>query len=167
MVHEDKQNSIIFTDILEERAHTDIIDYENTFGAPKVTFCTYYNGINLIISRVEDVGFARKEIFYAAPWKDPMEVALPYSVDLPVMIDDGSNEFAVFRDWFLERKFELLKQRLLCDVTWRQNPMQEVGDKVLMQVNRQNLRVSMCAVRQMIEFKSGVLKGKTRAIGQE
>ena len=172
MVHEDKQNRIIFTDILEEREHTGVVDYDNSFGAPKVAFGTYYNGINLVVKRavesgmgMSDVEFIREEKFYDAPWKDPKEVPLPFSVDLPMMIDDGSDEFEEFVFWFLARKFGVLRQRLTCNVTWRQNPLHEVGDRILMQVNRQNARVPMFATIQNIEFKGGVLRGKTKGVG--
>jgi hypothetical protein len=233
MGYEDRYNVVTFADVLEGRAHTEVVDYDNTFGTPKITHDTYYNGIRLVVRRMstrveqlakaafevngsrdvtvkylrpllrggavevtpgfavqnvrynatymtarlvgngvaeltvtgEGVEFINEEIFCAAPWKDPIEGELPYVVNLPVMIDDGSAEFAEFRDWFLRRKFELLKRRLTCDVTWRQNPGQLVGDRVLMQVNRQNSRVPMYAVKQVVEFKGGVLRGRTTAVG--
>jgi hypothetical protein len=132
------------------------------YSAMFMTATVTGNGTAEITVTGESAAFATEENFYAAPWKDPLEPAYGYVVDLPMLFNDN----APFRDWFLERKFRLLQKRLTCTLTWRQNPAQETGDTVSVQANKNNLNVLMMPVSEKIDFSGGVLKGSTKTIGE-
>jgi hypothetical protein len=104
---------------------------------------------------------SRKTTFYPAPWKDPLEAVCALDVDLPVMIDDGN---ADFRNWFLERKFRIMRKRLSCGVTWRQDANIAPGEWVETQISR-NRSVPLMSCEDVMEFSGGVLRGTTKLFG--
>lgn len=136
------------------------VAYHTMFMTAKITG----NGTATLTVTGDMAEMVKAERFYPAPWFDPMEPIFAYTVDLPMMI--VTPDFPLFRDWFLKRKFALLQKRLTCDIAWRQSPEREVGDKILVQVNKQNQDIPMVAYEQTIEFSGGVLKGNTKTFGE-
>ena len=124
------------------------------------------NGEAEIIIQGDAAKFVSADVFYSAPWRDDQESDYGYRVDLPMMIVNGGSDWEAFREWFLARKFSLLKRRLTCKAAWRQNPDQEIGDCVAVQVNRRGTMMPMMAYAETIDYEGGVLRGETRTIGE-
>ncbi len=122
------------------------------------------NGTAKISIKGDVASFAQAEKFYNAPWRDPLEPDYGYAVDLPMMI--VSQNWEAFREWFLDRKFWLLKKRIVCEISWRQNPNQQVGDRLMVQANKRKKDVKMTAFMETINYKGGVLNGTTKSIGE-
>jgi len=104
--------------------------------------------------------FAGSETFYRAPWFAASQGEHPYVVKLPVFLHNMTHLSEV-REWFLRRKFGMMSKRIGIDADWRQNPALDVGDGVLVQVDRAGRMVDGAVVRQEVDFDSGVLRGKT------
>ncbi len=168
LIFEDRQNTIRFTDVFENQS-VDRLDYNNMFSSPSVGLTEYYNGI-ILREYVQDSGedsgsFKNSETFYPAPWHDPKEPYYGYSLDLPMMITNKNPQYQVLKEWVLSRKFALLEKRLTANISWRQNPAQEIGDIVDVQIGRKNEFLRMAPFSERLEYSGGVLKGSTKAIG--
>lgn len=100
------------------------------------------------------------ENFYAAPWKQAGEEERPYMVDLPMFITNAVHIQSV-RDWFLSRKFQLLRRLMKCETTWRQNPNTDLGDNTMVQIDKNGRQKRGRAISQEIDFAQGVLSGTT------
>ena len=167
LAYENQQNTVEFTDILKPLGNVTKLDYNNMFSAPEPKLQTYYNGINLteytITQTSPEVRLEGKEVFYSAPWRDPLEPDYPYSVDLPCMVITPN--FPTFRSWFLERKFALIRKRISVDVSWLQNPALQVGDGANVQITRKGGTLDMAITKQTIDYNTGILRGSTQAVG--
>jgi len=104
------------------------------------------------------------EVFYPAPWFLPGQERHPYRVTLPVFIHN-SDHMAAAREWFLRRKFEMLKQRITCTATWRQNPAIALAQPINIQADRKGRVLQGQVIRQELVFNRGVLRGATEARG--
>ncbi|MDR2167436.1 MAG: hypothetical protein LBE35_06280 [Clostridiales bacterium] len=101
--------------------------------------------------------------FYPAPWKQTNEVEKPYVVDLPMFIANAVHIQSV-RDWFLERKFNLLRNLVFVKANWRQDPARDLGDNNMFQIDKNGRRVRCRAFYQEMEYNKGILNGTTKAI---
>jgi len=109
--------------------------------------------------------FMPQDNFYPAPWMGKDERPLPYNVDLPMFINNVCGDYRNFRQWFLNRKFELMRRRLRTQVHWRQDFGVEVGDKVRVQIDYGGQELRGHVVRQEIAFDGGVMSGSTGVVG--
>ena len=137
---------------------TDIV-----YFATRLTAVLHGSGSCEVFVFGESVTFAKNEVMYNAPWHNGREVTIPYKVDLPCMI--VSPNYAVFRDWFLKRKFDLILMRMEASFSWQQNPAVTVGDTINTQVHKSGSRSNMRVVRQEIRF-DGSLRGETRVVSK-
>ncbi|MCL2575125.1 MAG: hypothetical protein FWE33_01705 [Defluviitaleaceae bacterium] len=101
--------------------------------------------------------------FYFAPWKKEGEAEKPYMVDLPMFISNAVHIQSV-RDWFLERKFRLLRALVFAKVHWRGDVDCELGDNFMLQVDKDGRMVRCRAFYQEIGFDGGVFTGATKAV---
>jgi len=166
--YENRQNIILFVDIDTTDSVRGKINYKNLLKVPKITFDTYFNGIMLreytVIQTDPELRFESEEIFYPAPWMEPNDPEIPYVVDLPMMIRGIG--FEELRDWFLNRRFEVLANRLDADVNWWQNPSLTGAETLLLQADRQGHILEMLAYGHTLNFKNGALRGSTKLIGR-
>ena len=166
---ENRLKTIVFRDIIEEDVATKDITYDMAFmdTPPKITIDDYYNGITLVEYTVTQAGddprFERVEVFHNAPWRDPREADFPYRVNLPMMI--RGEGFEEIRDWFLARKFELLRKRMRVVTNWRQNPILEVAERTNTQIDNSGELENMLSYSHTLNFDNGVLRGTTKLIG--
>lgn len=114
-----------------------------------------------IIVHGNRVTLTKSEVLYYAPWHSRREPDNPYQVDLPCMI--RGEGFEVFRDWFLARRFTLIKMRLETNVSWAQNPALDLGDIMDVQLAKNGSSAPMIHTRQELNFLA--LKGSSRLIG--
>jgi len=101
------------------------------------------------------------QTFHPAPWKRAEEEERPYNADLPMFITNAVHIQSV-RDWFLARKFAVLSRLMKCDTTWRQNPTTDLGDNVMIQIDKGGRQVRGRAYAQEMDFAGGVLSGNTK-----
>ncbi len=121
------------------------------------------NGSATITVSGQKINFASSETFYAAPWRDPLEPEYPYSINLPMMIK--TKNYPAFRDWFLNRKFDLLQKRLSCEIDWLGNFALQIGNTANVQINKKGSSLNMITARHSIDFNGGVLRGGTKLVG--
>lgn len=121
------------------------------------------NGTATITITGQRVTFANSEVFYPAPWHDPLEADYPYSINLPMMI--RTTAFPTFRTWFLNRKFALLQKRLSTEINWRGNPALQIGNIANIQINNKGDNLDMITTRHTITYNGGALSSKTKLIG--
>jgi hypothetical protein len=166
MAFENNYNIVYFVDLTGESPIETTIDYNNIIGGvPKTKLDTYFNGIiireKIIIELQPEIRFDTVDMFYDAPWRDPLEIDYPYIVDLPMMIrGDG---YAEFRDWFLSKKFEVLRNRIITDVSWRQNPALSLGEHIETQIDKRH-KTKMRLISHNIKYNGG-LSGSSKLIG--
>ena len=167
LCYENRQNTIEFVDIIQQLEPLTEINYTNMLAKPSVKQEPYYNGINLteytVTQESPEVQFSSAVTFYPAPWRDPLEPDFPYAVNLPCMVTGAG--FPAFREWFLERKFALLRKRLSCEINWRQNPGLSVGDAASVQLNGAGRSIDMAVVKQTVNFGTSGLSGITKTAG--
>jgi hypothetical protein len=101
--------------------------------------------------------------FYPAPWKKEGETEKPYMVNLPMFISNAVHIQSV-RDWFLGRKFGLLRQLIFCEANHRQNMKNELGDNVMVQIDPDGREIRQRAHYQEMNFENGVLSGTTKGV---
>lgn len=111
----------------------------------------------------ESVTLTKSEILYKAPWHTGREPDNPYKIDLPCMI--RTENFEVFRDWFLARRFAMLNKHLTCDINWRQNPAARTADLINVQLRKDGGNIDMAIVKQELTY-NGALSGNTKSISE-
>lgn len=104
------------------------------------------------------------ELVYYAPWHQQGEEVHPYKLLLP-MIMQGEQDGAL-RDWCAEQRFRVLSYRLKTENNWRQNPALDVGDYVHVQMDKNDAREPVMAVKHTLNYNGGALKGVTVGVGR-
>jgi len=150
-----------------------IREYTVTTGYSRSTFSDGRRTISL--RRNESQHFTHEDVFYPAPWKHPDDPEAPYFVNFPNFIIGGrdreddplwvNESYAPIRDWFLERKFKLLRKRLTARVIWWQNPTVRTGDIINLQADRDGNMLPMRSYRHEMRF-DGALSGSSRLISR-
>jgi len=113
--------------------------------------------------RGEVITLTGQDNLYHAPWHTGREETNIYAVDLPFFIRTAS-QYTQMRDWFLERKFRLLRKQIEVNSKWRGNPAREVGDFVDMAFDNQGRSQGMDIVTTEMRY-SGGLHGFITTIG--
>jgi len=111
------------------------------------------------------VVLTKSENLYFAPWYTGLEETQPYAVDLPFFIRSSPN-YKALKDWFLPRKFEILKRQLRVDARWRGNPVREVGDFVETVFSKRGNSQNMHISKTEIQYVGGGLSGHIDVIGK-
>lgn len=142
----------------------DTVDYASQFTSPLSTSTKYYNAIQLAVYTME--GDSTNSVYetHLAPWYQEGEAVYPYKVDLKMCIDD--ERWAELKPWVLEQKFRVLNLRLMVEMDWRQNPAQEVGDYVRVQLDKFGRTSELFMQKQVLTYKGGVLRGNSVGIGR-
>jgi len=102
---------------------------------------------------------------YNAPWHTGREETRPYAVDLPFFIRSTPG-YDALKQWFLPRKFEILRQQLKVNVRWRGNPAREVGDFAETIFNRHGSSQGMHVTRTEMRYTGGGLGGYIEVVGK-
>jgi len=113
----------------------------------------------------QSVTLTRIDNLYPAPWHTGREETQPYRVDLPFFIT-AAPHYLELREWFLKRKFEVIKKRLGVDIRWRGNPVREVGDFVEMVIDNQGRSQGMHVSRTELMYDGGTLSGRITTVGE-
>ena len=146
---------------------SDSLDYSNMFSPPKVKQAKYCNALIIREYTEENDGrLSSAERLFRTPWHDPFESDYAVKIDLPMFVRNKNPDYNAFLDWFLERKFALLRRRLTCDVRWRQNPAQETGSGLTVQTGADGRILPAAAYYEALDFDGGVLKGNTKLLLQ-
>lgn len=145
-------------------APVDAIDYANEFSAPSSTSTQYYNAIQLNVYTVNGDSFSSTVETYTAPWYQSGEAIYPYKMDLKMCINDS--RWQALKPWVLEQKFRVLGYRLHAELEWRQNPAQDVGDYVQVQLDKSGRTAELFMQKQVLSYRGGVLKGNSVGIGR-
>lgn len=143
-------------------------------GATLVSESRYSNYAYITVSgsgsftytiRGNTVDFNTSSEIFHAPWYQTGEVLSSYNLKLPMMISSIGN-FAAIRDWCLQEKFRSLSYRLSTSSTWRQNPAQDNGDYIGIQLDNTENKVPVITTKHVLSFKGGALRGTTLGLGQ-
>lgn len=103
------------------------------------------------------------EIVYA-PWHQTGEKAVSYDMKVPMLIQGATYEAA--KDWMCQERFRVLANRLIVDLDWRQNPAQDIGDYVDIQLDKTGGSTEIFMIQQELNYSGGALKGAARGVGQ-
>lgn len=142
---------------------TDTISYDNQFSSPNSSSTKYYNAIQLTVYRQNGDSIESVIETYTAPWYQSGEAVYPYKLDLKMCLND--ERWEALKPWVLEQKFRVLRLRLYAEIDWRQNPAHEVGDYVLVQLDKSGGTSEVFMQKQILTFNGGVLKGNSVGIG--
>lgn len=141
----------------------DEINYHNEFNSPKSESTPYYNAIQLTVYTKNGDSFSSTLETYTAPWYQTGETIYPYTLDLKMCIND--ERWEALKPWILEQKFRVLGLRLHAEIEWRQNPAQELGDYVTVQLDKSGNMSKLFMQKQILKYSGGVLKGNSVGIG--
>lgn len=141
----------------------DSITYDNGFSAPSSKTTQYYNAIELTVYTPEGEGFSTSTEVHTAPWYQTGEPIHPYPLDLKMCI--ANSHWDALKPWILEQKFRVLGLRLSVDIEWRQNPAQDVGDIVKVQLDKSGGTAKVFMQKQVLTYKGGALRGNSVGIG--
>lgn len=151
---------------------TGAISVSPGFSVSNVQWHTMYVVFNLTGNGQCDIDingraatFAHQDNFYRAPWMGANEREHGYFVDIPLMIANVDGHYPAFRNWFLGRKFELIRRRFRIRANWRQNPDLVIGDEIEMQTAHDGKSRIGHIIRQEINYDGGVLSGNTEIFG--
>lgn len=141
----------------------DEINYTNEFTSPKSESTPYYNAIQLTVYTKDGDNLNSTVETYTAPWYQTGETLYPYALDLKMCIND--ERWEALKPWVLEQKFRVLNLRLYAEIEWRQNPAQEVGDYVTVQLDKSGNMSKLFMQKQILTYNGGVLRGNSVGIG--
>lgn len=147
-----------------ENEPTDEITYDNEFSSPNSSSTPYYNAIQLTVYKQEGDSMSSVTEIYTAPWYQGGESIYAYALDLKMCIDD--NNWVALRPWILEQKFRVLNFRLYAEIDWRQNPAQDVGDYVNVQLDKSGGTSKVFIQKQVLNYRGGALRGNSVGIGK-
>lgn len=142
----------------------DNITYDNEFSSPDSKTTRYYNAIQLTVYTKSGDSFNTSTEIYTAPWYQTGETVYPYSLDLKMCIND--ERWEALKPWVLEQKFKVLNFRLSAEIEWRQNPAQDVGDYVNVQLDKSGGTSKVFMQKQVLTFRGGALRGNSVGIGK-
>ena len=160
LVFEDKTGAIRFV-VPETREADDTLTYAQMLSEPEVNLGRYYNGIVLTEYNISGERVEQTRTFYPAPWRDPLEPEYGWAVDIPMMTLDNP----ALREWFLSRKFELLRRRIGVNISYRGNPAIIPGMFLDTQTNREGRRTPLYVASSSLNYSAGTLSGAIKAVG--
>lgn len=115
--------------------------------------------------RGDSVTLVKTDTLYFAPWHTRMESDVPYVVDLPFFVRSAPN-YIQMRDWFLARKFAVLRNQVQISNLWRGNPDRNIGDRMDAVFSRDGASQPMYMTRNELLYRGGALEGNIAVIGE-
>ena len=113
----------------------------------------------------QSVNLVGNETRFPAPWHSGYEEDVPYHVNLPFFIKTAPH-YRELRDWFLERKFKILRKHIRIRNHWQDNPDRELADLMEAEFNRNGDSQPMIVTTLESHYRDGALEGHIDVIGE-